>query len=291
MMNLSHWRLMVAVADSGNITRAAEQAGMTQSAASQAITRLESTLGLALFARSRQQVRVTALGEPILEHARAMLAHLDAIRALVDDSHGLRHGRLRLGSFPSVISTLLPPMLRDFQLRHPGIEVVSLEGTDEEVEAWLADDAIDLGVVLNPARGRQALLLGGDAWVALLPGTHELARRATSRGITLAELATQPFILATGGCKVNGQSLVRQAGLELDDVRVTVRDWASACALVREGMGVSLVPESSLPDNLRGLRHFPLDPGIRREFGLVCSARGQTSPAAQALREHLAAAI
>ncbi|MHA7915561.1 LysR family transcriptional regulator, partial [Alloalcanivorax xenomutans] len=62
MMNLSHWRLMVAVADSGNITRAAEQAGMTQSAASQAITRLESTLGLTLFARSRQQVRVTALG-------------------------------------------------------------------------------------------------------------------------------------------------------------------------------------------------------------------------------------
>lgn len=291
MLNLGHWRLLVAVADTGNISRAAERAGITQSGASQAIAQLEASLGIQLFTRSRKEVAATALGEPVIEHARAMLAHLESIRALADGSRGLSQGRIRLGSFPSVISTLLPPLLHGFRRRHPGIEVVALEGTDEEVEDWLSRDAVDLGVVLNPGAQRQALVLGRDRWMALLPGTHALGRRASTRGIALAELAGQPFILATGGCSVNGQSLARQAGIELRDIRVTVRDWASACALTREGMGVAVVPESTLPPDMQRLRALPLAPAIQREFGLVRSAAGQASPAVGALWGHIEAAL
>lgn len=287
MMNLQHWRLLVAVADAGNISRAAERVGITQSGASQAIAQLEAALGFQVFARERRHIVITALGEQVIEHARAMLANLDAIRMLADDSQGLNGGRIRLASFPSVISTLLPRLLRDFQRRHPGIELVALEGTDEEVEDWLAADTVELGVVLNPVPGRAEVVLGRDAWVAVLPASHPLGRRASERGVTLAELATQPFILATGGCAVNGHSLVEQAGLHLSDVRVTVRDWASACVLVREGMGVALVPESTLPEEQRGLRVMSLVPTIHREFGLVCSEAGKASRPVQALLEGL----
>lgn len=287
MMNLLHWRLLVAVADAGNISRAAERVGITQSGASQAIAQLEATLGFQVFARERRHIGMTALGEQVIEHARAMLARLDAIRVLADDSRGLNGGRIRLASFPSVISTLLPGLLRDFQRRHPGIELVALEGTDEEVEDWLAAGTVEVGVVLNPAPGRAAAILGRDAWIAVLPPRHSLGRRASESGVTLEELAVQPFILATGGCAVNGQSLMAQAGLYLSDVRVTVRDWASACVLVREDMGVALVPESILPDERRGLRVMRLAPAIHREFGLVCSEAGKASRATQALLEGL----
>ncbi|XDF35354.1 LysR family transcriptional regulator [Paracidovorax avenae] len=287
MMNLSHWRLLVAVADAGNISRGAERVGITQSGASQAIAQLEGALGFQVFAREQRHICVTVLGEQVIEHARAMLARLDAIRVLADDSRGLNGGRIRLASFPSVISTLLPGLLRDFQRRHPGIELVALEGTDEEVEDWLAAGTVELGVVLNPALGRAAAVLGRDAWVAVLPASHPLGRRASESGITLQELATQPFILATGGCAVNGQSLMAQAGLSLPDIRVTVRDWASACVLVREGMGVSLVPESTLPGERRGLRVMSLRPAVHREFGLVCSEVGKASRPVQALLEGL----
>jgi DNA-binding transcriptional LysR family regulator len=182
---------------------------------------------------------------------------------------------------------LLPPLLRDFQRRHPGIELVALEGTDEEVEDWLAAGTVDLGVVLNPAPGRAAAVLGRDTWVAVVPANHPLGRGASEIGVTLEELAGQPFILATGGCAVNGQSLMEQAGLHLSDVRVTVRDWASAGVLVREGMGVALVPESTLPHELRGVRVMPLVPKIHREFGLVCSEAGKASRPAQALLDGL----
>ena len=288
MMNLLHWRLLVAVADAGNISRAAERVGITQSGASQAIAQLESALGFQVFTREHRHIGATALGETVVEHARAMLAQLDAIRILADGSRGLSGGRIRLASFPSVMSTLLPGLLREFQRRHPGIELVALEGTDEEVEDWLAAGAVELGVVLNPAPGRAAVLLGRDAWVAVLPSNHPLGQRASERGVTLEELAAQPFILATGGCAVNGQSLMAQAGLHLSDVRVTVRDWVSASVLVREGMGVALVPESTLPDEQRGLRVMSLAPPIHRQFGLVCSEAGKESRPTQALLEGLA---
>jgi DNA-binding transcriptional LysR family regulator len=290
MMNLLHWRLLVAVADSGNISRGAERVGITQSGASQAIAQLEASLGFKVFTRERRRLGITALGEQVVEQARAMVARLDAIRALADDSRGLNGGRIRLASFPSVISKLLPGLLRGFQRRHPGIAVVALEGTDEEVEAWLGAGTVDLGVVLNPAPGRAAAILGHDAWVAVLPSGHPLGRRASAAGVTLGEVAAQPFILATGGCAVHGQSLVERAGLRLLDVRVTVRDWASACMLVREDMGVALVPESTLPEDQRGLRVMQLTPPVHREFGLVCSEAGKASRPVQALLTGLLAA-
>jgi len=280
MMNLQHWRLLVAVADASNISRGAEATGMTQSAASQAIAQLESSLGFAVFVRERRHIGVTALGEQVIEHARIMLVQLNAIRELADESRGLKGGRIRLGSFPSVTSTLLPGLLRSFKRLHPGMEVVVLEGTDEEVEEWLAADTVELGVVMNPAPGRDAGILGRDAWVVVLPASSPLSG---ANGITLQALADQPFVLATGGCVVNGKSLIEQAGFQLSDVRVKVRDWISACLLVREGMGVALVPESTLPADLRGLSVLPVTPAIHRVFGLVCSPSGKASDVTQAL--------
>jgi len=281
MMNLAHWRLLVAVADEGTISRAAERVGISQSGASQAIGQLEAALGFPIFVRERRQVDVTALGAQVVEHARTMLGGLQAIRALADDNQGVSGARIRLATFPSIISTVLPALLRDFQRRHPGIEVVVVEGTDEEVEQWLDAGAVDVGVVMNPAPARSPLALGSDVWVAVLAQTHPLGRRSTERGIALDELAAEPFILATGGCTVNGQRLMEDAGLQLSDVRITVRDWASACVLVREGLGVSLVPESTLPSDRQGLRVLPVAPVIRRVFGLVRSPAAHASRATQ----------
>jgi DNA-binding transcriptional LysR family regulator len=185
-----------------------------------------------------------------------------------------------------VLATVLPGLVSAFRRRHPGIDLVALEGSDAEVEAWLAEDTIELGVVLNPAPQRQAVIIGRDAWVALLPAQHPLGRRSSEQGVSWRELADQPFVLATGGCNVHAHSLATQTGVTLSDIRVTVRDLASAAVLVREGLGVSVVPESALPTDQRGLRVMQLQPPTYREFGLVCSQAGRDSPAVQAfLRE------
>ncbi|MYN18997.1 LysR family transcriptional regulator [Rugamonas sp. FT107W] len=283
MMNLAHWRLLLAAADTRNISRAAEQVGITQSGASQAIAQMEASLGAQLLIRERREVSVTAFGEQVVAHARAMLVEFDAIRALAHAAQGLHAGRIRVAGFPSVMTTVLPPLLKAFKRRHPGIDVVAVEGTDDEVEQWLVDDTVELGVVLNPAPGREAVIIGRDAWVAVVPTHHPLGRRSSEQGITLAELAGEPFVLATGGCTVHAQSLAEQAGVKLTDIRVTVRDLGSAAVLVREGLGVAIIPESALPEDRRGLRIMQLQPRLYREFGLLRSQSGRASAAAQKL--------
>lgn len=281
MMNLMHWRLLVAVADSKNVSRAAERYGITQSGASQALSQMEEALGVKVFVRDRRQTTVTAIGQQIIDRARRMLSEFESIQNLVDASRGSL-GRIKLASFPSVFASLLPALLQSFSRLHPGIEIVSLEGTDEEVEQWLSNNSIDLGVVMNPCHERGALLLGRDSWVAAVPATHDLARRSSASSVSLEELVDEPFVLATGGCHLNGQSLVEQEGLSLTDVKITVRDWASAFALISDGMGISIVPASTLPLDRRGIRVFELSTPIYREFGLVCSPAGECSPSAQA---------
>lgn len=122
---------------------------------------------------------------------------------------------------------------------------------------------------MNPAPGRAAAILGRDAWVPVFPAAHRLARRST---VTLAELAGEPFVLATGGCETNARSLAAAAGTPIKNIQIEVCDWASAIALVREGTGVCLVPESTLPEMRRGLRIGALKASLHRTFGLVASS-------------------
>jgi len=288
MMNLMHWRLVVAVADHGNITRAAERVGMTQSGASQALALIEENLGVQLFSRESRQTLPTAIGLPVIEQARVMLGALQTIRQTVDSVRPMLRGTIRLASFPMVLASFLPPLLRQFNRLYPGIEVVALEVSDDEVDALLAAGLVDLGVLLNPAPERNAGSLGRDAWVAVAPAEHPLAQRGAEQGVSLQELAALPFVLATGGCSTNARSLAAEAGLPLQDVRVEVREWSSAFTLVRENLGVTLVPEMTLPTDRRGLRIIALTPRIERVFSLVLPAGQAASPAVQALLDLVA---
>ncbi|BAO64040.1 MULTISPECIES: LysR family transcriptional regulator [Pseudomonas] len=278
MMNLMHWRLLVAIAECATITRAAEQVGMTQSGASQALAQMEDMLGVQLFVRESRQALPTAIGLQVLAQARVMLEALAEVRRQVDAARGIPQGSVRLAGFPMVLATFLPPLLRRFKQLYPGIEVVQLEVSDDEVETLLEAQLVDLGVVLNPAPERRSWLLGRDSWVAVLPEDHPWQAST----IDLETLLAQPFVLATGGCSVNARSLAAEAGIPLADVRVEVREWNSAFSLVRERLGVTLVPQSTLPVQREGLRVLELSTGVEREFALVAAPGRESSVLVQA---------
>nr|WP_314564587.1 LysR family transcriptional regulator [uncultured Pseudomonas sp.] len=288
MMNLMHWRLLVAVADHGSITAAAERVGMTQSAASQAMAGMEATLGAQLFTRAPRKTLPTALGLSVIEQARVMLKALQAIRRTVDEARPMLRGTIRIASFPMVLARFLTPLLQRFSQLYPGIKVTTLDVTDNEVLTLLDAELIDLGVVLNPKPERNATVLGRDFWMAVLPVDHALAQRPADASVSLEELLEQPFVLATGGCTANARSLGAAAGLTLRDIRVEVREWNSAFSLVREGVGVTLVPEMALPAQRKGLRVMPLTVALHREFALVGSPTRAPSATARALLEMLA---
>lgn len=281
-MNLTQLRSLIAVAEAGSFTAAAEMVGVTQSGMSQALAALEENLGVKLLVRQRHGVELTAFGERALDHARSAFSHLESIQREAAAATGEETGSIRIAAFPSVFATVLPPLLRRFRLLHPGIDVVALETDDREVEVWLEAGAVDLGVVLNPAPDSSAVLIGQDEWVAALPAGHRLGRRGS---LSFSELVSEPFVLATGGCHIHARTLAEAASLSLADVRMEVRDWSSAIALVREGVGVGIVPESTLPEKRKGLRVARLDPPLFRQFGLVVAHGRKTSRATDLLVE------
>lgn len=281
-MNLTQLRSLIAIAETGSFTAAAESIGVTQSGMSQALAALEESLGLKLLTRQRHGTELTAFGEQALKHAQAAFAHIEAIRKEAAEVIGKESGSVRIAAFPSIFATLLPPLLRRFRALYPDIELVVLETDDREVEAWLEAGSIDLGVVLNPSPDSNAVLIGQDAWVAVLPMTHHLGRHSS---LSLTELVTEPFVLATGGCHTHAQTLAEAAGLSLTDVRMEVRDWTSAIALVKEGAGISIVPESTLPERRKGLRIAQINPPLCRRFGLMASPKRKSLRAASMLIE------
>ncbi|MBZ9559503.1 MULTISPECIES: LysR family transcriptional regulator [unclassified Modicisalibacter] len=273
-MNLNQIRLLVALGETGSLSRAADRLGMTQSGASQALTALEADLGACLATRQRRGIVLTRLGQQVLEQARRVVEGLTTIRQLVDAAQGIAHGRLRLGCLPSFAATLLPDLLRVFAQRHPGIRIVAVEGTDDEVAAWLAAGRVDIGVVCDPSPQRGGVTLCQDEWLAVVPSHHRWVRQGLSR-VALAAVAEEPFVLATGGCSSNARTLFEAAGLALHDLQLEVRDWNSALTLVGEGLGVALVPSLHLPRQRQGWRALALETPCRRQLGLEL-ANGDT---------------
>jgi DNA-binding transcriptional LysR family regulator len=109
MMNLQHGRLLVAIAESGNISHAATCVNITQSGASQAIALLERNVGFPVFMRKRQHIGITALAQAVVEHACIILEQPEPIHRLSDSSWGLHGTRVRLATFPSSYGTAILP--------------------------------------------------------------------------------------------------------------------------------------------------------------------------------------
>lgn len=291
-MNLTQLRTLVALADTGSLSRAAQRLSLSQSAVSQALAGLEDRLGVRLAIRQHRGMALTAAGERIVAHARASLDELEAIRHLARQAQGIERGRLAVAGFPSVFATLMPALLRRFATAHPGVRVVVLEGTDDEVVAWLEAGAVDLGVVVDDHTSAAcATTLHRDRWVAVLPAGHPLSR-PDDRRLTLDELAAQSFVLATGGCSRHARSVMARHGVSLSDVRIEVRDWSSAFALIAEGLGVSLVPALHLPppgEARRGLRIRELATPIERPLALAVAPASVDSPLVEAFLQVAAA--
>ncbi|MEY9844450.1 transcriptional regulator CynR [Streptacidiphilus sp. MAP5-3] len=143
---LRHLRYLLAVADHGNFTRAADDLHISQPTLSQQIRQLERTLGVQLLDRTGRTVRLTDAGAVYADHARRALRDLAAAERAVHDVQDLSRGRLRLGVTPTFTAYLVGPLTAELQTRHPGVDLTLTETTQDSVEAALLADDLDLGI-------------------------------------------------------------------------------------------------------------------------------------------------
>ncbi|MFI7129430.1 LysR family transcriptional regulator [Nonomuraea sp. NPDC050153] len=265
-------RILQAVARTGNMTRAAEELATTQSAVSHALRALESELGVALLVRGNHGVSLTAAGRAVCRRATLILTQVEALEQEVAAARKHDRGTLRVGVIPSANVRLLPPILRRFGEACPQVRLTVMEGSDDEVLEWLETGAADIATVSAGAAAIPADAVArpfaADRMLAVLPSGHELGVRDS---VPVAELSRHPFIMSTGGCEPLITALARAAGAILK-CHYRVRDTNSILAMVAEGLGVSIVPELSLPAHRPGVHAIPLDPAAERTILLALPA-------------------
>jgi DNA-binding transcriptional LysR family regulator len=274
-VTLVQLRALLAVVEARSFSVAAERLALTQSGVSHAIATLEAELGAMLLLRERAGPVPTALGERVLGHAREVLRRLEHIQQEVAAADGHATGKVRLGTPPSVAARSLPRMVAELRRRHPRIEVVVFEGSDQEVDAWLRSGVVDVGISPLPKPGFDSLDLVADEMLVVLPAAHALAGR---RAVRLRNVATDPFIMSKGGCEPLIRDLYRAAGLT-PRVQHEVRDVSTILGMVQEGLGITVVPALALPPRTARVRALPLEPRARRRLGLCVRSLATCPPA------------
>jgi len=151
-MLLRHLRYLLAVADHGGFTRAAEALHVSQPTLSQQIRQLEESLGVDLFDRTSRSVKPTDAGQAYIECARRVLVELEAGKRALHDVKDLSRGSLRLAMTPTFMAYLVGPLVRDYVARYPGIHLEIFELSMDDIEAGLADDSLDIAIAFTPVR-------------------------------------------------------------------------------------------------------------------------------------------
>jgi DNA-binding transcriptional LysR family regulator len=263
-------RYFVAVAEEGNVTRAAERLHMAQPPLSAAIRQLEQQLGIALLDRSSRQVRLTVAGEQLLEQGRQLLAHADTVVGDVQAVERSPSGLLRGGLSPAARFGLVPELLERWSTAAPGVMLHTREDTTGALLRDVRESRLDLAVVFcpPPVAGLASTILRDEPAVVHVRDDHPLARR---RHVALDQLAGETLLVAGGkdspGYTAAVLDACRAAGFEPHTRPDPYPDLGTQA--VREGLGVVLYVRTAFGPHLEGSVLVPVEPVVTLPFALV----------------------
>jgi DNA-binding transcriptional LysR family regulator len=241
-MDLAQLRSFRAIARLGSFRKAAAEFHLAQPSLSQQIRRLEAELGVVLFDRDRRPVGLTEPGQLLLARATTILRTVDETIAELRDFNAQHRGRVRVGAMQYLAHLELPYLLARFSQLYPNAELQLRVGTTGEVYDMLERNEIDLALIdirpESPALPFAAYSLRPDRLVLITAPTDPLAER---RRLAWPDLAEATFIMFGRGAVL--LEACANAGFS---PKTTLRttDIATALALVAQGLGVALVPQT-----------------------------------------------
>ena len=251
MLSPQRLRILREVAYRGSFSAAAHALSYTQSAISQQVAALEAEAGMPLLERHPRGVSLTAAGHTLVQHAEGILARLDAAETALQAIAGLRGGRLRMASFPTAGSKLMPLAIAAFRASYPEVELTLAEGEPEEIAPRLRAGEFDLALLFDFAGesaaqdGLGQVQLLEDPMYLALPPEHPLAGK---RNLRLEDLHREAWIQTSSAspCARHVVRCCHAAGFE-PVVTFESDDYQTVQGLVAAGVGVALIPELALP--------------------------------------------
>lgn len=294
MLNVRRLLLLAEAAERGSLTAAAAALDMTTSAASQQISQLEREVRQPLLERLPRGVRTTDAGTAMAARGRAIRRELRAAEADLEAISRLDDGTLRLGSFPTASSSLLPLALTRFARRHPQVRIVVRAGVLAELREMLHTGETELALLWEYAwnrieDGSLALThLLDDPTVLVVPADSELLERPE---VSLASLEAQEWIIRADNHPVADvlRRACRAAGFE-PRIAYASHDYQEAQAMVAAGLGIAMAPRLALTNRRDDVRLLPLGPDVAAPVRRILLAHPQNraaTPAVQAMTRTL----
>lgn len=277
-MRLSQIQALIAVANCANFSEAALQLELSQSAVSHAIATLETELGVQLFHRGRHGAQLTPVGERILIHGLQIVRSLEHMVKEADLEKGLQGGQVRIVSFRSVATHILPRIIAKFRDRFPKIAVSITEVYyTQAVEEALRSGKADIGFVSLPISDEfETREILRDNYLVLLPPNA----KCKNAKITWEELANYPLILQPPetACSIPLRKYLATSPCPIN-IAYELTEDSTIVSMVVQGLGAAILPRLAaepIPAQVK-ICSFPAD--FQRVIGVAILREGLLIPA------------
>ncbi len=255
-MDLRQLEIIRAIAESGSFTAAGEKLHVSQSAISRQILLLEEALGEPVFHRIGRRIRITPAGEALLQLSNRVFQDLDETVSAISDKQESLRGTMRLVGGMTVCLYVFPALLAEVRRVHPNLDLKITVGSAERSIAMLRSGFGDLGLITLPVEANDLVsvpVLHEELLLITYP-SHPLALK---KQVTPADLTRQPFILFETGSitrRIADQFFMRERiepaiVMETENVEIIK-------AMVRHGLGISIIPWQAAADDVRNNRLF-----------------------------------
>lgn len=289
MMNIKYRQLkaFALAGQFGSFVQAADALAVTQPSFSVLIRELEHDLGMQLFDRTTRSCHLTAAGASFYEEVHTVLQDLEAVYQHARDISAGRRGKLAIAAVASLAFGILTEAVGVFHRQYPDVRIQMMEALNTGVISAVKQGGVELGIAgaLSGDPELEFMPLFSDRLMVVTPLGHP----AVQGKISWKTIGKYPLILLGSGSA--------ERALQLSKVMVTpafeVAHMATAIAMVRQGMGITVLPGCALNGlNVEGLHHEPM-PGevARRELGVLYRSKKSLGPAARAFIEVLKATV
>jgi len=243
-MEIYQLRYLVAVAETGNFTRAAERCFVTQPSLSQQIINLEAELGHKLFHRLGRRAVPTETGGVFIERARRILFEVETATKEIQDNPS-RERRITVGAPPSVMPYWLPPLILEAARRFPGLVINTLENFRAPLVKAVMDGEADLALISMPVKEHRVSveILFREPLLLVVAEGHPLASKPE---VTAHDLAAETFVLLGHSSSLASQ-IQRFCGDHDFEPRIghNCAQIRTVKSLVAVGAGISILPKSA----------------------------------------------
>lgn len=282
-MEIRQIRYFMEVAEREHVTEAADALHVAQSSVSRQIFNLENELGINLFIREGRRVKITPIGKVFLERMKQAINMLDEAEREVKEYLDPEKGTVRIAFPISMAAHTLPSMIYAFRMRYPEAKFQMNNALYPNLIEGVINGEFNLAIIAPiPNEEKEQKIKGKILFtedvVILLPINHPLANRPS---IKLQDLKNDPFVVLPEGyvfrefvvnaCNKSGFSpQIAFEGKDIDALK----------GLVSAGLGIALMPEMTLIDNMpRSTVTVPLiDPGVTRTVGVIFPSERKLLP-------------